>query len=488
MAINFGVAGNYNVFVFQDMNMSNTDAEGRVAVGGNATLVNYGIGSGISPLPPPGTDNSFVIGGNVNVTNGSNASGNTVRNPSGTVINYTMGNPNGAFITGTPIDFTAAQAYLECASVFWGGLSPNGTGNVSFGTLTLTGVDPNLNIFNINANNVAGSGLALNMLNGINIVAPVSSTILINVTGINIAFGSYQIFRNGVAATRTDARTIVWNFPQALTWTNSTTAIYGSVLAPFAAASTTFSQINGNIIFDSFSGNAESHNELFIGNLPDATPCLQTTTSTTTTSTTSTSTTTTSTTSTSTTTTSTTSTSTTTTTTTTTSTTSTTSTTTIDPSCRKFCETDKFCTACQNANFKNIEVFVTVSITNFKIICTSQGNKVIVNGLKHIELVYSSNKCCKDVHHEHFQVPFCQFILRTNTCDTIAFIKASVLHISVEEINCNSIIVSTTILLCPIFKNPCDKHGLDNDLHLNTHEISFYHKGKIVYTKWTCKE
>ena len=90
MAINFGVAGNYNVFVFQDMNMSNTDAEGRVAVGGNATLVNYGIGSGISPLPPPGTDNSFVIGGNVNVTNGSNASGNTVRNPSGTVINYTI--------------------------------------------------------------------------------------------------------------------------------------------------------------------------------------------------------------------------------------------------------------------------------------------------------------------------------------------------------------------------------------------------------------
>ena len=33
--------------------ISNTDAEGRVAVGGNATLSNYGVGAGISPLPPP---------------------------------------------------------------------------------------------------------------------------------------------------------------------------------------------------------------------------------------------------------------------------------------------------------------------------------------------------------------------------------------------------------------------------------------------------
>lgn len=52
MAINFGFANDYNVFVFGDMNLSNTDAEGRVAVGGNATLSNYGVGAGIFPLPP----------------------------------------------------------------------------------------------------------------------------------------------------------------------------------------------------------------------------------------------------------------------------------------------------------------------------------------------------------------------------------------------------------------------------------------------------
>lgn len=118
MAINFGPANDYNVFVFGNMSMSNTDAEGRVAVGGNAVLSNYGVGAGITPLPPANTDPSFVVNGDVDVSAGSNASGNTVINPGSTVINYTMGNPNGALITGTPIDFAEAERYLKCASAF----------------------------------------------------------------------------------------------------------------------------------------------------------------------------------------------------------------------------------------------------------------------------------------------------------------------------------------------------------------------------------
>ena len=327
MALNFGLANEYNVFVFGDLNLSNTDAEGRVAVGGNATLSNYGIGAGVIPLPPSGIDTSFVVNGDINVTAGSNACGNTIINPASTVINYTMGNPNGLFITGTPIDFDETERYLKCASVFWGSLLPNGTGEVVFGQLNLIGTDEIINIFNFDSANIYGSGTTLNQLNGINIIAPINSTILITINGVNIQFGSHQIFRNGVTATRENARRILWNFPEALTWSNSTTAIYGSVLAPFATANTTFSQINGNIIFESYLGNAESHNELFIGELPDPIVCLLTTTTTTSTTTTTTSTTTT-TTSTTTTTTSTTTTTTSTTTTTTSTTTTTTSTTT----------------------------------------------------------------------------------------------------------------------------------------------------------------
>lgn len=227
-----------------------------------------------------------MVGGDVNVTGGSNASGNTVVNPGSTIISYTMGNPNGLLISGTPIDFAEAERYLKCASNFWGALSPNGTGEVVFNQLNLIGTDEILNIFSLDSGNLYGTGISLAQLNGINIIAPLGATILINVDGTAIQYGSYQIFRNGTAATREHARRILWNFPQALTWSNSTTAIYGSVLAPFAAANTTYSQINGNIIFDRFSGNSESHNELFIGVLPEADVCRLTTTSTTTSTTT----------------------------------------------------------------------------------------------------------------------------------------------------------------------------------------------------------
>lgn len=83
-----------------------------------------------------------------------------------------MGNPNGSLIIGTPINFDEAEAYLKCASRFWNSLSAAGSGNVLYGQLTLTGTNEELNIFTFDSTNVYGSGLALNQLNGINIVAP----------------------------------------------------------------------------------------------------------------------------------------------------------------------------------------------------------------------------------------------------------------------------------------------------------------------------
>ena len=397
MSINFGAANAYNVFVFGGMSLSNTDAEGRVAVGGNATLSNYGIGAGITPLPPSGTDPSFVVNGSVNVSGGSNASGNTIIDPSSTVIQYTMGNPNGSLLTGTPIDFAEAERYLKCASAYWGALEATGTGQVVFGQLNLTGTDETLNIFQLDSDNLYNSGLSLSQLNGINIIAPLSSTILINVNGTAILYGSYQIFRNGTAATRENAHKILWNYPDALTWSNSTTAIYGSVLAPYAAANTTFSQINGNIIFASFTGNAESHNELFSGTLPDPTVCLL---STSTTSTSTTTTTTTSTTTTSTTTASTTTTSTTTTSTTTTSTTSTTSTTTAAPRPRQQAITDLFASvALQQAALSHIlnaegeklqKVLALEEISPQTILETNHSVRTMVDAVAKLEIILKS--------------------------------------------------------------------------------------------------
>lgn len=305
--------------------------------------------------------------------------------PTSTVISYTMGNPNGQLIVGTPIDFAEAERYLKCASLFWNTLEANGTGEIVFGQLNLTGTDPGLNVFRFDSTNIYGTGLSLNQLNGINIVAPAESTILINVTGSNIQYGSYQIFRNGSGASRENARRILWNYPEALTWSNSTTAIYGSVLAPFAAANTTFSQINGNIMFDSFSGNAESHNELFIGELPDPMACFVTSSTTTSSSTTTTSTTTT-----------------------TTSTTTTSSTTTVAPLPRSQAITDLFeSVALQqtalshilNAEGEKLQKILSADVSVEKILLTNKSVESMVNSVADLEMILEDKlNLFKDCH------------------------------------------------------------------------------------------
>ena len=63
-----GVAAQYNVFLFGDLNLANTDVEGRAAARGDVTLTNFGIGTKVvseNGIP------SLVAGGTVTLTEGS---------------------------------------------------------------------------------------------------------------------------------------------------------------------------------------------------------------------------------------------------------------------------------------------------------------------------------------------------------------------------------------------------------------------------------
>lgn len=299
---NLGIANEFNLFIFNDHTQSSVDSEGRVAVGGTATYANYGVGN---TLPVSTTRPDLIIQGNVNITGGTNFAGNTVIYPDSTIIAYTMTNNNRVPdqpLRGTPIDFEAAERSLTETAINLAAISPNGTVENNFGQIVLTGVAPDLNVFTINGNNVDGEGLTLDNANGINIVAPAGSTILINVGGNNIGFGSYAIFRNGITATRADATLILWNFFQASRAFNQNINISGSVLAPNADWSAIgFGNIDGILVANSLTnvtGTLEAHNVPFTGCLPDliadvTTTTTSTTTTTTTTTTTSTTTTTT---------------------------------------------------------------------------------------------------------------------------------------------------------------------------------------------------
>ncbi|PWW04755.1 putative repeat protein (TIGR01451 family)/choice-of-anchor A domain-containing protein [Paenibacillus cellulosilyticus] len=286
--IDLGIANDFNVFVFTDHTQSSVDSEGRVAVGGKATYTNYGVGSSLSVSQ---TRDDLVVQGEIDITSGANFAGNTIIYPNGTVTNYTMTNNNGVPnqpLVGSPIDFDAAQRELTALSLNLSAIPVNGTVENNFGQIVLTGTDPELNVFMFNGLNVDGEGLRLDTANGINIIAPLGSTIIITVGGENVGFGSYTIFRNGITSTRLDATLILWNFFQATTAFNQNLSITGSVLAPYADwEAIGFGNINGTIVANSLSnagGTLEEHHVPFAGCLPGS----ETTTSTTTTTTSST--------------------------------------------------------------------------------------------------------------------------------------------------------------------------------------------------------
>lgn len=180
------------------------------------------------------------------------------------------GNSNRYLGKDTPVDFESERNYLEGLSDSLADLPANGTVSEYFQLVTLTGEETELNVFQLNASNVAGSGQSLDRITGINIVCPSRATVLINVLGEDIAFGNCRIYMNGDAATVAEARLLLWNFNQAMTWTNGKSDVYGSVLAPFADAAVTSGQISGNVIFDYLTGSIKLSNRLFEGSIPNS--------------------------------------------------------------------------------------------------------------------------------------------------------------------------------------------------------------------------
>lgn len=246
-----GAAAPYNLVSFGNMTAQNSDVEGKVAVGGNANLQNYSIA-----FRDPG-GNAFLVGGNVSFTNGS-IYGNLIYGGTASLTN--VGFPTGgSAIQGTPpFDFAAAYTFLRQHSTFWAGLTPNGTVTNFFGELRLQGNNSSLNIFNINANALIG-------INGVNILVPLGSTVLINVSGSVVNFPNVGYAVNSSQA-NTLFQKVLWNLHQASSV--SVNSLRGSVLAVDAALNGGFGAIEGQVFVGSFSGPTQVNLWRFNGDLP----------------------------------------------------------------------------------------------------------------------------------------------------------------------------------------------------------------------------
>jgi choice-of-anchor A domain-containing protein/uncharacterized repeat protein (TIGR01451 family) len=260
-----GPIDTWSIVVNGDLEQSNTDAEGRVAAGGDVTLHQYGVGSALTADP---SRVDLVARGDLTISDAEVHNGSVTY---GGTLTGAVSTPNGTVTRAAPQQdfdtlFTAAAARSE----YWGSLEPDGTvSGPEYGALSLTGASTALNVFTIAASKLQEAQRIL-------IRVPFGSSTLINVTGaeyttaqyptVSIEFWngtSYQQFGNEAPSDELEAmrRSMLWNFPDAtLVQIGPNLAWQGSVLAPHAVVNfVANTQLNGTIIAGALVGGGETH-------------------------------------------------------------------------------------------------------------------------------------------------------------------------------------------------------------------------------------
>ncbi|MGC5342070.1 choice-of-anchor A family protein [Streptomyces sp. DT171] len=281
----FGIAGKYGEFVLGD-DVHSPDAEGAVAVGGNAdfrggfSVANELSAAEVAALPGRA---ALVVRGDL--VNGASATvvmkGDAV--VGGKVSTRAVELHSGAFRQDARlIDFDAEFAKLRSySSALAEEPVTDGVHVTLQGTkLTLEGGNTTRNVFKVTADQ-------LEQAKDIYIKVPAGATTIVNVSG-----GSYDMEKAGTTGfflsggqdyvlddklqSASDGKVrarLLWNFPEALTVTKSSKGAWpGSVLAPRAHLELgTAAPVNGSVWVASLhgSGGAETHHFPFSGCLPE---------------------------------------------------------------------------------------------------------------------------------------------------------------------------------------------------------------------------
>lgn len=229
--VNLGPATGYNVFALGDVDLD-SDTEGKMAIGGNATLRNYSVG-----INDRGGD-ALVVGKDLKFTNGT-VYGNAVVGGTAELTNVNF--QGGSLKSGNPIDFgKAKQSLLNLSTSYLSGSATDA--KFDFGAITLAGTK-STNIFNL-AGETLGKATSLS-LEG-------SGSFIVNVSGSNIDIKNFGFFLKGV-----EKQNILFNFFEATNLTASGLGIQGSFLAPKANVTFDNGQMNGTLVAASVSGNGQ---------------------------------------------------------------------------------------------------------------------------------------------------------------------------------------------------------------------------------------
>jgi len=236
-----GPASPYNAFILGDATQSSADAEGLVAVGGNATFTDYSVGSTFSATVPYTT--VLTVGGGLTFVRGA-IGGNAVYGTTATVSQATV---KGTVSQGSPLDFRAAGSSLLSLSDSYARQPANGAAvyNPADGNYTLTSRATGLTVFSIDGT-IPTSGIF--RITG-NDDGQGDQTFLINVSG-----ASNQLVNLGFAETGISPSHVLFNFQAATALTISGNYVPASVLAPRAAVDFTNGALEGTLVAASLSG------------------------------------------------------------------------------------------------------------------------------------------------------------------------------------------------------------------------------------------
>jgi choice-of-anchor A domain-containing protein len=281
-AADLGVARDYNLFLFGDLQHRYTDTEGTMAIGGNATLFNYAAAGTVTT-----TGALLQVGNNVTFQHGivgANGQGAIIYGNAANLSNlaYNAGASQQQPNLQTTL-FQPAYNYLSQLSQTLS--NQTAPGQVSWlsngqpsGLLSLLGNSSTVNIFNV------GAGLLGNS-HTLKIAAPQNSTVIVNFadTAVNWSGMGIQLTDlSGNDITNSQRQHVLYNFNNAQNLSLSAIGINGSILAPHAAIDFTNGVVNGQVIADSLRGGlvdaagqpvgapgGQINWQPFVGDLPD---------------------------------------------------------------------------------------------------------------------------------------------------------------------------------------------------------------------------
>lgn len=282
-----GLSSSLNLLVFQDFNVSSSDVQGQVAVGGNASISSYSIntkswgalysGTGLTvagnlSFNSGSTWADTVVGGNLITTGsasfqGSVSVGGDVISPKDAWLSYGSlsygGSASNLSQWQTPtaqksstavnlgLDFAAEQARLSSLSLAYDSLANTGTVSDVYGNLVLDAGNLSLAVFDLQSADLLKNMTLTNV--GAN------TTVLINVHGSSLNFTSHGY--DGFLAGQ-----VLFNLVDASSVSFSA-GVTASFLAPRADFTTSYGVINGQVVAQSWSGSVQVNDTPFAGQI-----------------------------------------------------------------------------------------------------------------------------------------------------------------------------------------------------------------------------